>query len=89
MNRLDFLKKLGLGAIGVAVAPMLILQKSDEGVIRQEIRKSIIETPPTKVRLMGKTWRVEGVNGQTNKIIASGYYDFDANIIYWDDNTIS
>ena len=85
MNRADFLKRLGLGAIGIAVAPMVMPKESDEDIIKQEIKIAIAESPPAKVMLIEKGWHIEHVDGATDKIIASGYYDFDNNIIYWSD----
>lgn len=93
MNRADFLKRLGLGAIGIAVAPMVkaeecdedILTQEEEDIIKQEIKISIEKSPPAKVMLIEKGWHIEHVDGATDKIIASGYYDFDNNIIYWSD----
>lgn len=81
MNRADFLKRLGLGAIGIAVAPMVMPKESDEDIIKQEIKIAIAiaESPPAKVMLVETGW------GATRKVIASGYLS--DGIIYWDGDT--
>ncbi len=70
MNRADFLKRLGLGAIGIAVAPMVkadddedVLTSEEEDIIKREIKRSIEESPPAKVMLMDK-----GNNGRVYMI---------------------